>query len=67
MAESSAAVVDRLLSLNDAAAYLGICRRTIYRLIASGELPQPVKVGSATRLPESDLARYIESLKRRRG
>ncbi len=66
MPESSTAV-DRLLSLDNAASYLGICRRTIYRLIAAGELPQPVKVGGAVRIPESDLVRYIESLKRRRG
>lgn len=58
--------LDRLLSLVDAAAHLGVSLRTLYRLIAGGELPQPVKVGSASRMPESDLVRYIESLKRRR-
>ena len=57
---------DRLLSMPDAAARLAVSIRTLYRLVALGELAAPVKVGRASRIPASDVDRYIERLKRRR-
>ncbi len=55
-----------LISLDEAAGMLSISRRTIYRLIAAGELPQPVKVGGSSRMARTDLDRYIDRLLRRR-
>jgi excisionase family DNA binding protein len=37
---------------------LGVCRETVYRLIASGEV-SAVRVGSALRVLASDLAAYL--------
>ena len=52
--------------MTDAAARLAVSTRTLYRLVALGELAAPVKVGRASRIPASDLDRYIERLKRKR-
>ena len=57
---------DHLLDMKDAAARLSVSIRTIYRLVALGELAAPVKVGRASRMPASDLDRYIERLKSKR-
>jgi excisionase family DNA binding protein len=56
-----------LLSLNVAARRLSICRRTLERLIAAGEFPQPVKVRGATRVPVTDLQAYLAKLLAHRG
>lgn len=59
--------IDRLLRLVRVAELLGVCRRTVERRIAEGLLPQPVKVGRASCLPESEVHAYIERIKRERG
>jgi len=53
----------RLLRVGEAAKMLGISVRGLYRLIARGDLPQPVKVGHASRIPMSDLFEYVSALK----
>ena len=57
---------ESLLTLAEAANRLALSKRAIYRLIARGELPQPIKVGGASRLLESDLASLIQKLKEKR-
>ena len=57
---------DRLLDLEEVAAILGISRREVYRLISRGELPPPVKIGRCSKLPESEVAAYVENLKQAR-
>jgi len=57
---------DRLLRVQDGAKVLAISVRAIYRLIADGELPEPVKIGRASRIPMSDLQTYMEGLKSKR-
>jgi len=56
-----------LLTLPAAATTLAISKRTLERLIASGEFPRPVKIGRASRVLSSDLAHYLEQLRRKRG
>jgi excisionase family DNA binding protein len=63
----SGAEQDRLISLQAAAELLSIAKRGVYRLIARGDLPQPVKVGSASRLLESEVRGYISRLIAERG
>jgi len=58
--------VDNLISLRVAAQRLDLSVRAVYRLIARGEFPRPVKVGGATRFFESDISTYFESLKAQR-
>jgi len=57
---------DDLMSLPRAAARLDISVRGLYRLIARKELPQPVKIGGASKLFASDLNTYMEGLKKQR-
>jgi excisionase family DNA binding protein len=56
-----------LLTLNDAAQRLAVCRRTLERLIARGEFPLPVKVGGASRILVSDLHAYLQRVTEQRG
>jgi excisionase family DNA binding protein len=58
---------ERLIPLDSAADRLSISLRKLYRLIAERELPQPIKVGRASRLFESDIQTYLERLKSQRG
>ncbi len=57
---------DRLLRVKEAAEMLAVSVREYYRLTAGGQLPAPVKIGRATRIPLSDIQRYIEGLKQSR-
>ncbi len=50
----------QLVSLNDAAKLLRVCRRTVERLVGSGEIPRASKIGGSTRLRRIDLIEYIE-------
>ena len=59
--------MDCLISLNSAADRLAISVRKLYRLIAEGELPRPVKIGRASKMCESDIQTYVERLKSQRG
>jgi excisionase family DNA binding protein len=50
-----------LLTPQEAAAVLGIGRRTVYELIAGQRLPS-VKIGACRRIPVEALRRYVTSL-----
>jgi len=54
---------DYLISIRDVASHLGISTRAVYRLVARGDIPAPVKVGGATRFYQSDLDDYLIRLK----
>jgi len=64
-AENSSVVV-LLLTVPDAAKRLGVCRRSLERLIADGVFPRPVKLGRSSRVPVTDVERFVESLTRER-
>ncbi len=57
---------ETLLTLAEVGTRLSLSTRAVYRLIARGDLPQPIKVGGASRLLESDLATLIQKLKEKR-
>lgn len=58
---------DRLIDFKEVAHLLGdISERSVRRLIARGDLPQPVKVLSAPKLYQSDVFAYLEKLKAKR-
>lgn len=58
---------DRLIDFKEVAHLLGgISERSVRRLIASGDLPQPVKVLSAPKLYYSDVLAYLNKLKNKR-
>ena len=54
---------DPLLTANEVVAFLRISRPTFYRRIADGTIPQPVKIGSLSRWPQSEILHSIESAK----
>jgi excisionase family DNA binding protein len=51
-----------LLSLPTVARHLNISVRGVYRLIASGDLPRPTKVGGSTKIFEHQFRAFLESL-----
>lgn len=57
---------ERLITIAEAARMLSVSTRGFYRLIASGELPSPLKVGTSSRIPITELNAYIQRLKDRR-
>jgi predicted DNA-binding transcriptional regulator AlpA len=58
---------DRLVDFKETAHLLGnISERSVRRLIARGDLPQPVKVLSAPRLYRSEVFAYLEKLRTKR-
>lgn len=56
-------VVPFLLRVRQVADRLGVSVRTVRRLIARGELPQPVKVGRSSCIPADEVVAYVERLK----
>jgi len=59
-------VEERLLKLDEVGRMLSVCRRSVERLVARGDLPRPVKIGRVSRLPASEVAAYIERVKQER-
>jgi excisionase family DNA binding protein len=56
-----------LLTIEEVAARLTICKRTVERLIAREEFAAPLKIGRASRFHPADVTRYLEKLRRARG
>ena len=57
----------QLLTLNEVAARLGVCRRTAENLLASGRLPPPIKFGRARRWADDQLDAMIKAEVERAG
>jgi excisionase family DNA binding protein len=55
-----------LLSLNDAAQTIGVCRATFYDLLNQG-LIESVKIGTRRLIVQESLHAYIESLRQKNG
>lgn len=56
-------MTDRLLRLREVMAITGLGSSTIYRYIAAGTFPAPVKIGRCTaRWRESAVSAWIEAL-----
>ena len=56
----------RLLSLNEIAFTLNVSPRSIWRLVAAGQLAAPTKVGRCVRWFPEDLAQYLDKLRHQR-
>jgi prophage regulatory protein len=57
---------DRLLRLPEVQSIVGLCRAMIYRAVASGRFPEPVKLGRVSAWPESEVLAWIEARKAER-
>jgi excisionase family DNA binding protein len=52
-----------LLTIPEVAAELRVDKRTVYRLLKTGDLPlQVLRIGQSSRIRRADLERYVELL-----
>lgn len=49
----------RALNLRETEAKVGFKKTLIYRLLAAGQFPQPIKIGRASRWLESELDAFL--------
>ena len=50
----------QLLAIDQVAEFLGVCRRTIYRELARGKFPKPVRIGQrSVRWKVADIEAYV--------
>jgi excisionase family DNA binding protein len=63
VSETSANVIEPLLvTAEQAATSLSICRTKVYELLRNGEL-ESVRIGTSRRVPAAALAEYVERLR----
>ena len=55
-----------MMTVRDVAGALGVCTRTVRRLIAAGELPAPAKIGRTSKWFSVDIEKYLEKAKNAR-
>ena len=55
--------LDRMLRIADVLEVVGIGRSTLYKMVADGRFPRPVRVGlRASRWRQSDIQQWMDSL-----
>lgn len=59
MATTAPSHVEKLISVRAVCEQLAISRPTLYKLVNRGELPKPVKIGAASRWPQSQITNFI--------
>ena len=57
---------DKLVSIDAVAKNLDISVRQVWRLIARGEMPKPIKIGRSSKLFLSDIEAYMAKLRAQR-
>lgn len=57
---------DPLIKDVEACEILGISKPTFWRWVRAGILPKPLKLGSLSRWPRSDMTKFIEQAARER-
>jgi len=59
-------ITDPLLTPRESAAYLRISLPSFWRRVADGTIPRPVKLGSSSRWPLSEIQAVVEFAKAKR-
>lgn len=59
-------ITDPLLTVREGAAQLNVSVPTFWRRVADGTITPPVKLGSLSRWPQSEIASVIEKAKAQR-
>lgn len=59
--------LEEMLDLHAVAKLLGIDERSVWRRVADGTLPKPVKIGRSVRWFASDIANFQKRLREQRG
>lgn len=57
---------ERLLTVNEVAAYLGITKNTLFNMTYAGRGPKRIKVGATVRYRESDVQEFVKQCEERR-
>ena len=58
---------DEMLRVNEVAQMFAVSVREVWRLVAGGIIPQPIKLGpKTTRWLKSEICEFLEALKKRR-
>jgi len=52
--------IDPLIKDGEAAGMLGCSKSTLWRRVADGTIPRPVKIGGMSRWPQSEISTVIE-------
>jgi excisionase family DNA binding protein len=63
---NTAVNLKQLLGLDKVAKLLDVSKREVQRLIATQELPKPIKIGRLSKLTVGEVEAFIEKLKQRR-
>ena len=53
--------IDRLLTLEEVRRIIGLSSATLYRLIARGQFPSPIRIGRTSRWPESEVSSFVQA------
>jgi predicted DNA-binding transcriptional regulator AlpA len=61
--QSTAAEFDSLLTDKDVAKQIRASVATVWRRVKDGTLPKPIKIGTLSRFPQSDILACIEQAK----
>jgi excisionase family DNA binding protein len=59
--------MDRVMRFPEIAEVLGVCVRSVRRMIDRRELPSPVHVGRAVGLMQSEIEAYLQRVRAQRG
>jgi len=51
----------KLITVRELSGLLGMSKRTIWRLLSAGQVPQPVRIGRSTRWRLDEVRRWIDS------
>lgn len=66
MAVSPAELTPEFLTVQQVAEYLTVSSRTVHRLVVTGQLARPIKIGSSARFLTEDVRAYVEARKEAR-
>lgn len=58
---SSAPIVPRMINVREVASILSLSTRSVWRLVAKGELPKPARFGRSARWRLADIEACIET------
>ena len=58
--------LDRVMRLPEIAGVLGVCVRSVRRMIDRGELPPCVRIGRAVGLMQSEIEAYLKRMREQR-
>ncbi|MCA1492756.1 AlpA family transcriptional regulator [Ensifer sp. NBAIM29] len=65
--DNSSSIADPLLRDKEVAEILSMSVPTVWRRVADGTIPRPIKLGAMSRWPRSEILAVIETAKAQRG